>query len=308
MCAAVIREYIDSAEPVGSRVLTKRHFPNLSPATIRNTMSDLEDLGYLAQPHTSAGRVPTDKAYRFYVESFPPPQAGSPAGALSGAPRHRGIDSFMERTSSHLSAVTRLTGLLLAPPLKHTTIARVDLRLLEGDRALAVVVTDAGWLTVREITLDRPLAVDEVRAIGRELTQRFRDRTVQQILDMEQAPDDPLDTLHTRARVVTEQIVAMLRGRTLYVSGAINMLDHPEFWDLDTTRQILRTFEQKEQLVELMTTLAADEGVRVTIGDENPVGEMRECTLITSTYMYRDQVLGILGVVGPRRLRSCRAA
>jgi heat-inducible transcriptional repressor len=125
---------------------------------------------------------------------------------------------------------------------------------------------------------------------------------VHQILDMEQAPDDPLDTLHTRARVVTEQIVAMLRGRTLYVSGAINMLDHPEFWDLDTTRQLLRTFEQKEQLAELMTTLAADEGVRVTIGDENPVGEMRECTLITSTYMYRDQVLGILGVVGPRRL------
>ena len=176
---AVIREYIDSAEPVGSRVLTKRHFPNLSPATIRNTMSDLEDMGYLAQPHTSAGRVPTDKAYRFYVESFPPPQAGSPAGALSGAPRHRGIDCFMEQTSSHLSAVTRLTGLLLAPPLKHTTIARVDLVPLEDDRALAVVVTDAGWLTVREITLDRPLGRDEVRAIGRELTRRFRDRTVQ---------------------------------------------------------------------------------------------------------------------------------
>jgi len=208
----------------------------------------------------------------------------------------------MEQTSSHLSAVTRLTGLLLAPPLKQTTIARVDLRPLEGDRALAVVVTDAGWLTVREITLDRPLAVEEVRAIGRDLTQRFRDRTVQQILDMEQAPNDPLDTLHTRARVVTEQIVAMLRGRTLYVSGAINMLDHPEFWDLETTRQLLRTFEQKEQLAELMTSLAADEGVRVTIGDENPVSEMRECTLITSTYMYRDQVLGILGVVGPRRL------
>ena len=118
-------------------------------------MSDLEDLGYLAQPHTSAGRVPTDKAYRFYVESFPPPQAGSPAGALSRGARASGIDGFMEQTSSHLSAVTRLTGLLLAPPLKHTTIARVDLRPLEDDRALAVVVTDAGWLTVREITLDR---------------------------------------------------------------------------------------------------------------------------------------------------------
>lgn len=97
---AVIREYIDSAEPVGSRVLTKRHFPSLSPATIRNTMSDLEDMGYLAQPHTSAGRVPTDKAYRFYVESFPPPQPSASPGTLSRAPRHRGIDSFMEQTSS----------------------------------------------------------------------------------------------------------------------------------------------------------------------------------------------------------------
>jgi len=298
---ATIREYIDSAEPVGSRALVKRHFPHLSPATIRNAMADLEDMGYLAQPHTSAGRVPTDKAYRFYVESFPPPQGPGGSG-LARAPRRAGVDGFMEQASSHLSSATRLTGLLLAPPLKHTTIARVDLVPLENDRALAVIVTDAGWMTVREISLDPPLAPEEVRRIARELTRHFRDRTVEAIVAMEQAPDDPLDALHTRARAITEQIVTMLRGRTLYVSGAINMLDHPEFWDLETTRQLLRTFENKERLAELMTTLAGDEGVRVMIGDENPVSEMRECTLITSTYMYRDQVLGILGVVGPRRL------
>jgi heat-inducible transcriptional repressor len=299
---ATIREYIDSAEPVGSRALVKRHFPNLSPATIRNAMADLEDMGYLSQPHTSAGRVPTDKAYRFYVESFPPPQPGDARSGLARQPRRAGVEGFMEQASSHLSSATRLTGLLLAPPLKHTTIARVDLMPLEDDRALAVIVTDTGWMTVREITLDPPRAADEVRWIARELTRRFRDRTVQAIVEMEQSPDDPLDRLHTRARAVTEQIVAMLRGRTLYVSGAINMLDHREFWDIETTRQLLRTFEHKERLAELMTTLAADEGVRVMIGDENPVSEMRECTLVTSTYMYRDQVLGILGVVGPRRL------
>lgn len=300
---AVIREYIDSAEPVGSRVLSKRHFPSLSPATIRNAMADLEELGYLVQPHTSAGRVPTDKAYRYYVDSFPP---ASPVAPVSGAPlparRRSSIDGFMERTSSHLSDTTRLTGLLLAPPLKHTMIARVDLMPLPDDRALAVVTTDSGWITVREITLDPPVTADEVRALGRELTRRFRDRSVEEIVEMEAAPADPLDALHTRARSVTEQILAMLRGRTLYVSGAINMLDHPEFWDIEATRELLRTFEQKEKLAELMTALAGDAGVRVTIGDENPVTAMRECTLITSTYMYRDQVLGILGVVGPRRL------
>jgi heat-inducible transcriptional repressor len=300
---AVVEEYIETAQPVGSGHIAPT--VNVSSATVRNDMVALEHEGYLRQPHTSAGRVPTDKAYRFYVDSFPPASGGAPATVAAGTlptRRRSGIDGFMERTSSHLSDASRLTGLLLAPPLKQTTIARVDLMPLPDDRALAVLATDAGWITVREITLDAPMTSDELRAIGRELTRRFRDRSVQDIVEMESAPADPLDALHTRARTVTEQIVAMLRGRTLYVSGAINMLDHREFWDIETTRELLRTFEQKEKLAELLTALAAESGVRVTIGDENPVTAMRECTLVTSTYMYRDQVLGILGVVGPRRL------
>jgi heat-inducible transcriptional repressor len=300
---ALIRTYIDSAEPVGSRVLAKKYFPNLSPATIRNVMADLEEAGYLAQPHTSAGRVPTDKAYRFYVDSFPPPSVTTPRRAeRPSSPRASTMDTFMEQTSSRLSVTTRMTGLLLAPPLKNTVIERVDLMPLEHDRVLAVLITEAGWVTARALTLDPPLPPDEIRKLGRELTRRFGGRTVGEILEMEQAPADPLDELHTRARGVTEQILAMLRGRSLYVSGAINMLDHPEFWDIETTRALLRTFEQKERLADLMTSLAEDEGVRITIGEENPVAEMRECTLITSTYLYRDQVLGVLGIVGPRRL------
>src|SRR6266436_5307832 len=180
---AVIREYIDSTEPVGSRVLAQRHFPNLSAATLRNVMADLEEMGYLVQPHTSAGRVPTDKAYRFYVESFPPPQSPKVARSGDTLPQRRsGIDGFMERTSSHLSSATKLTGLLLAPPLKQTTLARVDLIPLEDDRAL-----------------------------GRELNRRYSGHTVQDVVDMEAEPSDPLDALHTRARAVTEQIVAVLR-------------------------------------------------------------------------------------------------
>lgn len=297
---ALIREYIDSAQPVGSRVLARRYFPSLSPATIRNAMADLEEMGYLAQPHTSAGRVPTDKAYRFYVESFPPPEKARPRETLPARPS--GIDGFMERTSTDLSALTRMTGLLLAPPLQHTTIARVELLPLEPERALAVLVTDSGWVTARTITLDPALPADEVRKIGRELARRYAGRTVADILGMERSPVDPLDELHTRARGVTEQITALLGGRTLYISGATNILDHPEFWDIETTRELLRTFEQKERIADLMASLAEQHGVRVTIGEENPYAEMRECTLITSTYMYRDQVLGILGVVGPRRL------
>jgi heat-inducible transcriptional repressor len=299
---AIIRDYVDTAEPVGSRALSKRHFPRLSPATLRNVMSDLEEMGYLAQPHTSAGRVPTDKAYRYYVESFPPAERPQPARDTLPS-RQSGIDRFMERTSSHLSTATRLTGLLLAPPLEHTMIARVDLMPLGEDRALAVIGTDAGWITVRAVTLDRPLAEEEVRRIGRELTRRFRDRTVKEVIEMESSPEDPLDALHTRARSVTDQIVGMLRGRTLYISGATTILDHPEFIDIEATRSLLRMFEERERLAGLLASLAEAEGVRVTIGEENAFAELRECTLITSTYMFRDQVLGILGVVGPRRLK-----
>lgn len=297
---AIIREYVDSAEPVGSRVLTKRHFSSLSPATIRNVMSDLEDMGYLAQPHTSAGRVPTDKAYRFYVESFPP---AGPAAARSEAlpARRSGIDGFMEGASAHLSSTTRLTGLLLAPPLQHTRIARVDLIPLENDRALAVVVTDAGWLTVRAVTVDPPLREAEVREMGRELTRRFRDQTVAEIMEAA-SRRDPLDPLSARAGGVLDQVFALLGGRTLYVSGAMNILDHPEFGDLESTRALLKMFEQKERLADLLASMAGAQGVRVTIGEENPVSEMRDCTVITCSYMFHDQVLGILGVVGPRRL------
>ncbi len=298
---ALIREYVRTAEPVGSRALARRNFPNLSPATLRNVMADLEDMGYLAQPHTSAGRVPTDKGYRLYVETVPPPVAAS-APAEPRPPRATGVDGFMERTSSQLSSVTKLTALLLTPPLKQTTVARVEVLSLGEDRALAVVITESGWVTARSVTVDPPRPPDEVRSIGRELSRHFRGRTVQEIVDMEAAPTDPLDELHTRGRALTEQIVAMLQGRTLYVSGTINMLDQPEFWDLAGTREVLRVFEQKERLADLMTSFAEGEGLRVTIGEENPVVEMRECTMITSTYLYRNQVLGILGVVGPRRL------
>src|SRR5437899_11600544 len=166
---AVIREYVDSTEPVGSRVLARRHFPNLSAATLRNVMADLEEMGYLVQPHTSAGRVPTDKAYRFYVESFPPPSSKGVRPGDTLPPRPSGIDGFMERTSTHLSTATKLTGLLLAPPLQQTTLARVELiPLEEGDRALAVLVTDAGWVTARAVTLEPPRSADEVRSTGPE--------------------------------------------------------------------------------------------------------------------------------------------
>jgi heat-inducible transcriptional repressor len=301
---AVIAEYVETAQPVGSRSVARRHLRGLSPATIRNAMADLEDQGFLTHPHTSAGRVPTDKAYRFYVGVLGEvPWKASPTPAKAPEPTSGdAAERLMSETPTRLSDGTHMTGMLLAPPLRRTALDRIELVGLGEDRALAVVVTDTGWVTARAITpLPRP-GIEELRELGRTLTRRYRGKTFQAILDDIERPADPLDPLWTRSRGVLDQIVGLLRDRNLYISGAINVLDHPDFSDVATMRGLLKAFEDKARLVDLLTRMAEERGVQVLIGGENPVEEMRECSLITSTYTYRGQVLGVLGVVGPRRM------
>ncbi|MFQ5899105.1 MAG: heat-inducible transcriptional repressor HrcA, partial [Candidatus Methylomirabilia bacterium] len=303
---AVIQEYVETAEPVGSRAVARHSSLRLSPATIRNTMADLEELGYLDQPHTSAGRVPTDKAYRFYVDSLTDrpglPETGvtPPAGQL--APSQTGVEQVMEQASVHLSAASRMTAVLLAPPLKQTRLVRLDLIPLRSDRALAVVITEGGWVTTRTLTLEPQVVLEDLREVGQRLSRRFQGKTVQEIVDEVAAPADPLDPLHTRTGSLVEQVFALLRDRTLYIGGAINVLEYPEFWHLATMRAILRTFEEKERLIELLSQLATETGIQVMIGRENPFEEIQECSLVTSAYTYENQVLGILGVLGPKRM------
>jgi heat-inducible transcriptional repressor len=301
---AVIAEYVETAQPVGSRSISRRHIQGLSPATIRNAMADLEDMGYLTHPHTSAGRVPTDRAYRFYVDvlgqvPWKAVEVGGPT-AESTAPSADAAERLMAGTPGLLSDGTHMTGMLLAPPLRRTALDRIELVGLGEDRALAVVVTETGWVTARAISpLPRP-GSEELREIGRTLTRRYRGKTFQAILDDVERPADPLDPLWTRHRSLLEQIGGLLRDRNLYISGAINVLDHPDFSDVGTMRGLLKAFEDKARIVDLLTRMAEERGVQVMIGGENPVEEMRECSLITSTYTYRGQVLGVLGVVGPR--------
>jgi len=302
---AVIAEYVRTAEPVGSRAVARRHLSSLSPATIRNVMSDLEEMGYLTHPHTSAGRVPTDKAYRFYVdhlERVPWIGGETTVAARAPMPPADAAERLMAETPGRLSLSTHMTGMLLAPPLRNTALDRVELVTLGDEQALAVIVTDTGWVTARAISLTSRLPGEELREVGRALTRRYRGKTFREILDDVAAPTDPLEPLWTRNRSLLDQVMALLRDRTLYVSGATNMLDHPDLSDVATMRSLLRAFEEKAQLIELLSRMAAERGVQVMIGSENPVEEMRECSLIASTYTYRDQVLGVLGVVGPRRM------
>jgi len=273
----VIEEYIETAEPVGSRSVAKHSCLGLSPATIRNTMGDLGELGYLDQPHPSAGRVPTDKAYRLYVDALRGQRRGaeretvtlrSQLGSLPAS-----FEQMMAETSVRLSALSRMTAVLLAPPLKRTRLASVNLIPIPNDRALAVEITEADWVTTRILTPDPRMAPEELREAGRQLTRCFRGKTFQEILEEVAAPPDPLDPLHARMGTLVEQIFSPLRDRSLYVGGAINILEHPEFWDIATMRPLLRTFEEKDRLIDLLSGLADESGVQVIIGSENPLGD-----------------------------------
>lgn len=302
----LIERYIADGEPVGSRALSKYSGLELSPATVRNVMADLEEMGYLSQPHTSAGRVPTDKAYRFYVDHLErvpwvgaeAPTVGPTPAAAQGDP----AEQIMTEAPLRLSLRTHMTGVLLAPPLQQTALDRLELVALGDDRALAVIVTDTGWVAARPITVTARSSAEELREIGRALTRRYRGKTFGQILEDVAAPADPLDPLWTRSRSLLDQIAALFRERTLYLSGATHILDHPDLSEVSTMRALLRAFEDKARLVDLLSRMAEERGVQVMIGSENPVDAMRECSIIASTYTYRDQALGVLGVVGPRRM------
>ena len=182
---ALLFEYTVTAEPVGSRQVAKKHALGLSPATIRNTMADLEEMGYLAQPHTSAGRVPTDKAYRYYVDSLMGRTEIGRADAhrlqrqVSGTRSE--IDDLMEATSAQLSELSHYAAVILAPPLQHTRLERVDLIPVEGDRAIVVLATETGWGMSRILAFEEPVPRSEVREVARLLTERYAGLTFQEI-------------------------------------------------------------------------------------------------------------------------------
>jgi heat-inducible transcriptional repressor len=302
---AIIIDYIRTAEPVGSQAIAKYYAFKLSPATIRNTMADLEERGYLIQPHPSAGRIPTDKAYRLYVDqlSGQAQLTQQEIDRLDQAYPATGndLDQLMDWTARELSRLSHYAAVILAPPLKQTVLARLDLTLLPEDQVLALVVTESGWVTSRILLLPHGMDGDDLMTVARSFTQVFGGKTFQEILDSKamSAGDGPFEGI---AAHLINQVLAMLRDRNLYIGGSINILDHAEFWDLSNMRAVFRAFEEKRQLISLLSERAVDQGVQVMIGRENACEAMHECSLVTSTYTYRDHVLGILGVVGPKRM------
>ena len=305
----VVNDYIQKAEPVGSRSISKIHVEKLSPATIRNVMSDLEEMGYLRQPHPSAGRVPTDQGYQFYVDQLLNPQnfleefEDQSCDYGNGNPQE-----VLETACSLLSKTTNQTGLVMLPAFSHTLFKHIEFIKVASGQALAVFYSDLGVLQNKIIPLEKDITQEQLTSISNYLNEEFSGKTIQsireEILFRFKNEREHYDQLMKKALDLSTRLFAEdIEESSLLVEGALNLLDHPEFTgDLEKIKSLLITLEEKSKLVKLLDRCLKHDGMTILIGEENLDEEMEGCSLIAQNYQIGEEKLGSLAIFGPKRM------
>lgn len=316
--ASIVRRYVATDAPVGSKAVAEDFGGTVSSATVRSIMADLETGGYLEQPHVSAGRVPTDKAYRFYVDRIAGASRLHPETAryirTTLDAEAASPEQLIPLTSHLLSEVSHNVGLVLAPALAEKLLEHVKFVALPDRRVLAVIVSRPNVVENQVMRLDEEIPQPELDRAAEYLNAEFRGwslRTIRhQILRRMEETRAMCDTLVSRvARLFLEGEIGEEESGPLFVDGTARMLDQPEFVDVHRVKELLETFEQKAKLIKILTACLESSRSRVCIliGRENPAAEMRHCTLIVAPYCYRKRTVGALGVVGPTRMEYDRA-
>jgi heat-inducible transcriptional repressor len=312
---AIIEDYIASGDPVGSRTITKHALVSCSAATVRNVMCDLGERGLLTQPHTSAGRIPTDRAFRFYVDSEvrvrrAENQPVMDLGLGSGADRHE----LLEEATRRLSSLSQQAGVTLAPRRDGARFHHLELVLLPDTKVLVIVVDQAGSVQNKILEPDpgSPLGQDALNEMARLVNQRCRGMTLKEaraaVLDeMRQARSD-MNTMMTRALALTDSVLqdAERSPKDVIVAGEANVLEKPEFSDVDRMKGLLRAFEERHVLVRLLDKIDAAHSVQVFIGAESGFREMANCSVVAAQYGAQGQPQGVVGVIGPVRMDYAR--
>jgi heat-inducible transcriptional repressor len=312
---AIVLDYIRTAEPVGSRTVSRKYGFPLSPATIRTIMADLEELGYLAQPHTSAGRVPTDQGYRFYVDSLMDRPALSQAEVEriehQVGPEAGEVDELLRDAGKLLSALSPYVALVLAPRVDESHFRRVEFLSLARDRVLVILMSDTGLVHHKVVVMDEPMGQEDLDRIGRYLTDLLHGRSLRKVRDFlltqmaeEKAQYDRLlaQALQLGAKALEEEAEA-----DVYVAGAAHIADLPEFADIGKMKALYAAFEEKSKLVRILNECLSGEGCRIFIGREVPVEDIQELSVIAAPYGRGDRAMGVLGILGPTRMDYGRA-
>ncbi|MBQ1820968.1 MAG: heat-inducible transcription repressor HrcA [Clostridia bacterium] len=307
---AIVDEYILSASPVGSKSLSQNS--KWSSATIRNEMADLETLGYLAQPHTSAGRIPSEKAYRLYVDQMMQHAhlSDDESKLLYGYFREHvhGVDAVLRETAKALSEITHYTAVVMMPDIGVNRLRHLQLIPLTTGKALAVVVTDAGVSQNTVIDVPADIGSEELDRISKSITARFQDcrmSTVSSSLVRELGGE-----LSRRADFVESLLSALCNGQTrdrrmVELSGATNMLEYPEYSDVNKAKTFLATVEQKDDMYRMLKK-ASNMEFTVTIGSENEQEGFQDCSVVTASYRVNGTPVGSFGVIGPTRMDYAR--
>ena len=295
-------------------MIARRSSENLSAATVRNVMADLEEMGYLRQPHASAGRVPTDKAYRFYVDYLLERHELSPkyrSVVDMGLQSEDSTEHLMVRTSRILSRVSSGLGIVVSPPISGVELQHIQFMALPDKRVLVILVSKAGIVQDRVITVEEEFTQSELDQAGRYLTEHFRDRTLLEIKALLLQMIKQERALHDRfmQRVIVLSTKAFPEPDVavqseVYLEGAANLMKTPEFSDTRRMRALFETIEQKSKLASLISQCIKEDTqeVRITIGAENNLPGIEDCSLITSRYVVDDKTHGSLGILGPTRM------
>jgi len=306
---AVIDSYIQTGSPIGSTVLAKTYNFSLSSATLRNIMAELEEMGFLTHPHTSAGRVPTDKGYRYYIDSLISFDRDTQdirdrfdqTSTIQSGDMHR----LMEEASQFLAKLSHHTGVVVAPAEPEETLKHIEFVRLRGNQVLIIFVTSAGTVQNKLIELDEMIAQHELNSFSAyldselergtlsEVRQRLRDRLREEKASLVRL----LEQTYIASQEVRER-----DGEKVFIGGAGRILEAPEFADVETMRSLFRAFEDKYKLIKLLDKTVVAEGIKVFIGSENPFFEMQGCSLVVGTYQ-AGNVVGTLGVIGPIRMQ-----
>jgi len=305
---AIIDDYIRSAEPVGSRSISKRGDVTFSPATIRNEMADLEELGLLEQPHTSAGRIPSIKGYRYYVDHLVTLDGIGDQDARKlrtfFAEKMNHWEDVIGHAATILSQMTNYTSIVLGPEMFSTTLKHFQLIPIGDASAVAIIVANTGHVEHRTISIPDGIAMEDINKVVNLLNEKLSGvpfYKVKSVLHSEIAKELSRYVEHCEEILaLLEQTITEEQEPKVYLSGASNMLTQPEFKDVDKAKSILGMLEETQLLMQLFQP--GPGGIQVKIGTENALEAINQCSLITATYSFEGQSLGTIGILGPTRM------
>jgi len=307
---AVVREYIATAEPVASTQLVRGYRLDVSPATVRNELAALEEAGLLTHPHTSAGRVPTDLGYRYFIETLMPSTSLRPEEQVTVSHQFQqalqDTAAWLRVAASSLARLTAEASIVTTPASKRTTLRHVEVVPIHERRVLLVAVVDGGAVRQQILELGTPTTAEQLRALSSRLTDSLGGATATTVHDTVTAEKGAdADITGALARILDEYDT--VRAREVYVDGFQNILAKPEFAESDRSRAMLSLFEDHTRLSEILPLDLGDGEVHITIGREHRHESLRDCSLVIGRYGASGDVVGFVGVVGPTRMDYARS-